>query len=402
MMRTFGMVLALAAGLLAGSALAQTPNTQGITDTTIKIGSLGPFTGESSVFTPLNYGPDAYLRYINAQGGVNGRKFETVFADSACNEAKGIAAAKKLIYEDKVFMIMGQPCSGVAMAIKPMLEKEGIPWMGISANPKISTPPVPGIFHATYTGVQSGRAMATFALSKPGVTKIALIEHSNDWAHGYCDPATDYIKQHGGTIVATAVLERGSTDATTQALQIKASGAQAVMGCLYQQELVLFLRAMQQFGVDAFTVGALGADFEQTIAQVGDPAAVRGKFFQPYQFKAKLGEGPLKQFHDIFVKYLNKNELPKDGTPTNFYYFGVPAGIITVEGFRRAGEHPTRDTWEKAIESIKDFDTGVLADNETFGPDKHVGVEKMYAVGLDKNGNEVVYKAWGQPIGEGS
>ncbi|HEY6433543.1 MAG TPA: ABC transporter substrate-binding protein [Acetobacteraceae bacterium] len=399
--RTF-IVLVLAGLTGTAASLAQTPNTQGITDTTIKIGSLGPFSGESSVFDPLNYGPDAYLRYINAQGGVNGRKFVTVFADSACNEAKGIAAAKKLIYEDKVFMIMGNPCSGVAMAIKPMLEKEGIPWIGISANPKITTPPVPGMFHATYTGVQSGHAMASFAMSKPGVTKIALIEHSNDWAHGYCDPATDYIKLHGGTVVATTYLERGSTDATAQALQIKASGAQAVMGCLYQQELVIFLRAMQTYGVNAITVGALGADFEQTVRDVGDPSAVRGKFFQPYQFEAKLGEGPLQKYHDIFVKYLTKNELPKQGEPTNFYYFGVPAAIVTVEGFRRAGPHPTRDSWEAAIESIKDFDTGVLADTETFGPDKHVGVERMYAVGLDDKGNEVVYKAWGQPLGSGS
>ena len=41
-------------------------------------------------------------------------------------------------------MIMGSPCSGVAMAIKPMLEQEGMPWIGISANPKITTPPVAG------------------------------------------------------------------------------------------------------------------------------------------------------------------------------------------------------------------------------------------------------------------
>ena len=50
------------------------------------------------------------------------------------------------------------------------------------------------------------------------------------------------------------------------------------------------------------------------------------------------------------------------------------------------------------MESMKDFDTGVLADTETFGPDKHVGVERMYAVGLDKNGQEVVYKSWGEPL----
>src|SRR3974377_1785914 len=107
--------IAAAAAIIAVTAMpTQADNTQGISDTAIKIGNLGPFTGESSIFTPLNYGPDAYLRHINAQGGVHGRKFETVFADDACNEAKGIAAAKKLIYDDKVFMIVGHPCSGVA------------------------------------------------------------------------------------------------------------------------------------------------------------------------------------------------------------------------------------------------------------------------------------------------
>ena len=372
-MRSMTALLALFAAaalapVVSRAAAPPADSTQGITDTTITIGSLGPFTGESSVFDPLNYGPEAYLRYTNAQGGVYGRKFKTIFADSACNEAKGIAAAKKLIYEDKVFMIMGSPCSGVAMAIKPMLDQAGVPWIGISANPKLTTPPVPNMYHATYTGVQSGRAMASFALSKPGVTKIALVEHSNDWAHGYCDPAADYVRKHGGTIVATTVMERGATDATAQALRIRASGAQAVMGCLYQQELVIFIRAMHKFRVPAIIVGALGADFEQTVAAVADPAAVRGVFFQPYQFKAKLGQGPLKKFHDIFVKYLTKSELPKQGEPTNFYYFGVPAAIVTVEAFRRAGPHPTRASWEAAIQSMKDFDTGVLADTENLQP----------------------------------
>ena len=145
---------------LASPAFAA-DNMQGITDKTIKIGNLGPFSGEAAVFNPLNFGPEAYLRYINDKGGIHGRKFETVFADDACNEAKGIAAAKKLIYEDKVFMIMGNPCSGVAMAIKPMLEQEGIPWMGPAANPKLTRPTSKAMFHTTYTGIESGEAMYT-------------------------------------------------------------------------------------------------------------------------------------------------------------------------------------------------------------------------------------------------
>jgi branched-chain amino acid transport system substrate-binding protein len=396
-------VCALAATLALGAGTAHAQgNTQGITPTSIKIGNLGPFTGDASVFTPLNYGPEAYLRYTNDHGGVHGRKFVTVFADDACNEAKGIAAAKKLIYEDKVFMIMGHPCSGVAMAIKPMLDKEGVPWMGLAANPKLTRPTVPEMFAVSYTGIESGSAMASFALSKPGVKKLAIVEHSNDWAHGYCDPATDYIKSNGAEVVLTTAMERGSTDATAQALQIKQSGAQAVMGCLYQPELVILLRDLQKYGVDTIVLGALGADFNQTVQQVNNPAAVRERFFQPYQFKAKIGTDSLKQYREMFLKYLTKDELPKSGEPTNFYYFGVPAGIVTVEAFKRAGPSPTRESWIAALESLKDFDTGVYADRENFSKDNHVGVRRMHAVGLDAAGEETVYSAWGKPLASGS
>jgi branched-chain amino acid transport system substrate-binding protein len=399
-MRHAGKIISTAAAIALLAAMAPASwadNTQGITATTIKIGNLGPFSGESAQFNPLNYGPEAYFRYVNDHGGVHGRKFETVFADDACNEAKGIAAAKKLIYEDKVFMIIGHPCSGVAMAIKPMVDKEGVPWMGLAANPKLTNPVTPSMFHVGYTGIASGEAMATFALSKAGVKKIAMVQHSNDWAHGYCEPATAYIKNHGGEIVVDAALERGSTDATAQALQVKASGADAVMGCLYQQELVVLLRDMRKYGVSATVLGALGADFQQTIAQVNDPDAVKQVFFQPYQFKAPLGQGPLKEFHDMFLKYLTKDELPKAGEPTNFYYFGVPTGIVTVEAFRRAGPEPSREKWIAAMESLKDFDTGVFADKENISHENHDGVHLMYAVGLNAEGKETVYKSWGVP-----
>jgi len=253
------------------------------------------------------------------------------------------------------------------------------------------------MFHVGYTGIASGEAMATFAMSQPGVKKIALVQHSNDWAHGYCEPATALIKKNGGEVILDAALERSSTDATAQALQVKASGAQAVMGCLYQPELVVLLRDLSKFGVKVPVLGALGADFEQTISQVNDMEAVKQVFFQPYQFKAPLGQGALKDFHDMFLKYLTKDELPKSGEPTNFYYFGVPAAIVTVEAMRRAGPDLTREKWLAAMESFKDWDTGVFADKENLSHDNHDGVHLMYAVGLNAEGKETVYKSWGVP-----
>ena len=398
-MRSRVVLAAVTATLLAlaGVTAAVAQTTQGITDTTIKIGNLGPYTGDASSFSALNYGPTAYLRYVNAQGGVHGRKFEIVTADDACKETTGIAAAKKLIYQDKVFMVLVVPCSGVAMAIKPTLEQEGIPWVGVSANPKLTTPTVPNMFHVTYTGVYSGRAMARFALSKPNTKKVVLVQHTNDWARGYCDPATAYMKEKGIEPAMVLAMERGSTDATAQVLRIKTGGADFVLGCLYEAELAILLRDMHKYGVSVPVIGALGADFESTLKRVNNPAAVKG-FYLPYQFKAPIGSPEMKKWEEIFVKYLEKSELPENGVPTNFYYFGLPTAIATVEAFKRAGPQPTREKFFAALESFKDWDTGVLADKVTLSKDNHVGVHDMYAVGLNEQGKEQVYTAWGKPL----
>src|SRR5215510_3868118 len=377
-MKLLALGLALLLSAL-GSTTVRADNMQGITDTTIKIGNMGPYTGDASSFSALNYGPLAYFRYINSQGGVHGRKFEMVTADDACKETTGIAAAKKLIYQDKVFMILATPCSGV------------------SANPKLTTPTVPNMFHVTYTGVYSGRAMAGFALSKPNTKKIVLVAHTNDWARGYCDPATELMKEKGVEPMMTLALERGSTDATAQALRIKAANADFVLGCLYEAELAILLRDLHKYSISVPVIGALGADFESTHKRVNNPAAMKN-FYLPYQFKAPMGSPEMKKWEDMFVKNLEKSKLPENGIPTNFYYFGLPTAIATVEAFKRAGPQPSREKFIAAMETLKDFDTGVLADRVTITRDNHVGVHVMYAVGLNEQGKQTVYTAWGKPL----
>lgn len=398
--RTVIRWLASAACAVVLPMAANAAGTQGINKHTITIGILGPFSGPDTMSAPLDYGAVAYLNYINAHGGVYGRKFKVVYADSACNETTGIAAARKLVYSDKVFMIMAQPCSGVALAIKPMLLKAGIPWMGTSAAPQMTTPAAPGMFHATYTGRTMGIQMARFVMSKPGVTKVAIIEHSNVWAHGYCDPAAQYVKSHHGKIVAVTTLEPNASDATPQVLRIKASGAQAVLACLYQPDMIVYLRDMQQYGVHAITDGAVGTDFDQVRKTIRNHSYLDQHFFQPYEFKAPLNSKPLEEFRNIFVKYLPKSDLPENGVPTNFYYFGAPTAIVTVEGFRRAGPNPTTESWEKAIESLKDYNTHLLAGTETFSATNHNGVHHMYTVGLNSSGKEIVYESWNKPLPE--
>jgi|GEM_PF-660914 branched-chain amino acid transport system substrate-binding protein len=379
---------------------------RGITDTSIKIGNIGPFSGKAAMFNPLNYGSVAYMRYVNDMGGVFGRKFDIVLGDTACAQAKGIAAAKKMIYDEKVFMITVNPCSGVAMAVKPTLVKEGVPWSGVSANPKITgsvgsggtSAPPKYMFHVTPNGYFSGMTMGKFIMTKPNAKKIAIVAHTNDWARGYCDPAKDYIESQGAEVVLDTAMERGSTDATAQVLQIKTKGVDGVLGCLYQPELVVLLKAAHKYKLNTPIIGALGADFGQVVQQVGNAKAVNGIFFQGHLYKDKIGSPALEWGKQILVKYLTKDELPKTGDPTHFYYFGLFNGIGVVEGFRRAGRDLTRDTYIKAIETLSDFDNNISAGRVTITPEQHVGVSDMYFNGLDKDGNEVIFSSWGKAL----
>ena len=109
--------IALSVMMLGGTAKADDWETTGLTGTAIKVGVMGPFTGNASSYSKTQIGLMAYFKHINDQGGIHGRKFEMFPEDTACAPAKGIAAAKKLVHQDKVFYLHGNSCSAVAMAV---------------------------------------------------------------------------------------------------------------------------------------------------------------------------------------------------------------------------------------------------------------------------------------------
>src|SRR5438876_11697128 len=150
---------------------------------------MGPFTGNASSYSKAQIGLDAYYKWVNDQGGVNGRKIETVLEDYACDSAKGVAAVKKLIYQDKVFMLHGNSCSAVAMAIKPIVVESGIHWViAHAANPAISSTPTKNIFHGVPVGKTMGIAMGQVVASKTGLTKVAVISPKREWAQSHHVP----------------------------------------------------------------------------------------------------------------------------------------------------------------------------------------------------------------------
>src|SRR5579872_628020 len=74
----------------------------GVTDTEIKIGNTGPYSGPLSNASPIPISQGAYFKMINAQGGVNGRKITWISYDDAYSPPKTVEMTRKLVEEDQV------------------------------------------------------------------------------------------------------------------------------------------------------------------------------------------------------------------------------------------------------------------------------------------------------------
>jgi branched-chain amino acid transport system substrate-binding protein len=384
-----GLTVGISLLALASCAVsAMAADTTGVTKDTIKIGMFAPYTGSNAVSGKAAIGVEAVYRDLNDSGGIHGRKIELVKEDSACDPMKGIAAVKKLIAQDKVFMIHGGVCSIVVLAAKDEIIRSGLPYMVLgAASNAISTPFKPNIFHAIATTDSVGRTMVDFAMSKPGTKKIAIVSHSDDWGKTNHDPQIDQLrKKYDVTPVLDIHLERGTPDATPQVLQIKNSGAEFVLANLYAPELAVLLRDAYKYGVRVPIIGNQGVSVEDTSMRVGIPAAVENLYaFYPYL--DTVDSPAMAKWVSIVKKY-----FPNERVET-ISFWGMGGVLSMIKALKAVGPDLTREALVAELNKIRGFETGVHASPVTFTPDDHVGV-KGGAVTTLVRGKPVVLKTW--------
>ncbi len=122
------LFLALAASLaLAAMAAAPARAEQGVTADSITIGAFGPITGPAAYIGLAGRdGAAMAIKEINAAGGINGRKLNMIFEDDGHSPAKALAAVKKLIDEDKVFMLFNVAGSNGTIGTIDYVKEKGM------------------------------------------------------------------------------------------------------------------------------------------------------------------------------------------------------------------------------------------------------------------------------------
>src|SRR3984885_14162475 len=93
-------------GASSSSNAALTASAPGITATTITIGSHQPLTGIAAPgYSEIAPASAAYFAYVNAHGGIYGRKIVYKYLDDKYDPTNTVSVVKQLVLQDNVYAI---------------------------------------------------------------------------------------------------------------------------------------------------------------------------------------------------------------------------------------------------------------------------------------------------------
>jgi branched-chain amino acid transport system substrate-binding protein len=305
----------------------------GVDNSTIKVGLVTIRTGAAAT-TQAGFYEAAKLRMDqeNAKGGVNGRKITLSLYDDKGSGSEQTVVATKAVSQDGVFGLLE---GTTADTMFPYLKQNNIPTVGLTNLPAHNTDR--NVFGATgaFTNIYSATYGAQ-RLMDTGTKNFAVVNHNSPGANSAGSAFSPQAASVGGNVVLRiADAPIGSYDATSTALKVKQSGAEASYLVLTPDGGVSVMQALKQQGVAQKGVIIAGLSDPAVVAKA--PAALEGAIGGTYGNVAigVAGKPGLRTF---------TNGMKAAGL--NPYAPGAPIGFIAadtfIKGLKLAGKCPTR------------------------------------------------------------
>jgi branched-chain amino acid transport system substrate-binding protein len=344
------------AGLIVISSSASTATDPGVTPTSVLLGGTVPLTGEAAAFGAVGPGAKAYFDYVNAKGGVSGRKIEYRIYDDAYNPAQTVQLTRRLVEQDKVFAVFGSVGTANNLAIRDYLNAQKVPQMyaadgSQSIGRDFARYPWTMGFLMSYRG-EGDVYGKTIVRSRPKA-RIAVLYENTELGLDMLTGLTRAITGKGPRIVAKQAYELTATDVSSQIGLLKSSGADTLM-----------LFATPKFFIQAITTThRLGWKPQVYIASVSIEPTIMGiaRFNAPELTKGALSIAFVKNPNDpIWAKdkavALYRTIMRKynpSGKQTDVYnWYGMTVAWTMVETLRKAGKNLTRTGLLRAAQSL--------------------------------------------------
>lgn len=346
-------ILALVVVAGAGARSAADP---GVTPTSVLLGGTVPLTGEAAAFGAVGPGARAYFDYVNARGGVNGRKVEYRYYDDAYNPAQTVQLTRRLVEQDKVFAVFNTIGTTNNLAIRDYLNALKVPHLfagdgSQSIGRSFARYPWTMGFLMSYRG-EGDVYGKTLVKTRPRA-RIAVLYENTELGRDMLTGLTRAIAGKGPRIVAKQSYEFTGADVSSQIGVLKASGADTLM-----------LFATPKFFITAITAThKLGWKPQLYIASVSIEPTIMGiaRFNAPELTKGALSIAFVKNPNDpiwakdpivALYRTIMRTYNPT-GRQTDVYnWYGMTVAWTMVETLRKAGKNLTRAGLLKAAQSL--------------------------------------------------
>ena len=284
----------------------------------IKVGLVTALSGQSALAgEALTRGLTLAIDEINAAGGLlGGRKLELLRRDDESNPAKGVVAARELIFKEKVAVLFGGLDTPVSMAIVPVANQEKVPFVGPwaagtaitknGANPNFA-------FRVSAVDEVVDKAMLQYAQKTFKSVKPAMILVNNPWGESNEKGLKAALAEKGITPAGIEKFEANDLDMVPQLSRLRSAGADALFLVANVGPSAQVVKSLERMGWKVPVVshwGPAGGRF----TELAGATAKDVHFVQTYSFFGKqspVGERVIKA---MMAKYPNVKG-PGDITP---------------------------------------------------------------------------------------
>jgi branched-chain amino acid transport system substrate-binding protein len=351
--------LALVASAAATAAPGAHRADPGVTATTIKIGGTFPLTGVASLYKVIPAAEAAYFAYVNAHGGVNGRKIDFSILDDAYDPSKTVPLTQQLVEQTGVFADFGSLGTAPNLSIWKYLNDHKVPQVLIATGDSywgFSAKKYPWTigYQPDYPG--EGKVYGKYIATTSPNAKVGVLYQNDAFGKNYFAGLRVGLGAKKSQIVASQSYDPTQTSLVQQILALKSAGADTfVIFALPSQAITALVTATKVGWTPTTFLGNVSANplFLHIAAQNG--ANVDGVISTGYLIDA-LNQGQASLPGTALMKSIISTYAPSLVPSMNAGDANVPYGLgaawTFVYALQHAGKTPTRAGLMKALKSM--------------------------------------------------
>lgn len=317
----------------------------------VQIGVVQPLTGQAgpSGQTVLR-GINLAAEEINKSGGIlGGRPIKVVAEDGKCIPSESVSAAKKLIHQDSVSVLIGALCSSATLAIQDITgETKTVHIAAAPISPKLTDPNQRHkyFFRVTHNSAEFAKGFAAFIHEEIKPKTMAYLAVNDDYGRSEVGQLQENLARLGSVeTVFEGFFEYRDKDFTSVLARIRSASPDGLYIVARLPQNVSVVKQMKSIGYrPGFVAGDVSFSQQKFIEDAGE--AGEGIYFPTLYFPDDAEPGA-RRFQEAYKSKFGA--VPLDVTAS----LGWTALYVAALGMDQAGEGASPEDIAAAIQKLK-------------------------------------------------